>query len=30
VDYVLPLEAIGPAVHDIVHGRPIADTVSAT
>jgi two-component system, chemotaxis family, protein-glutamate methylesterase/glutaminase len=24
VDYVLPLDAIGPAVDDIVHGRPIS------
>jgi hypothetical protein len=29
VDYVLPLEAIGPAVDDIVHGRPVAGTISA-
>ena len=24
VDYVLPLEAIGPALNDIVHGRPVS------
>ena len=23
VDYVLPIEAIGPALNDIVHGRPV-------
>jgi two-component system chemotaxis response regulator CheB len=30
VDYVLPLEAIGPAIEDIVNGRPVADVVAAT
>lgn len=24
VDYVLPLDAIGPALNDIVHGRPVS------
>jgi chemotaxis response regulator CheB len=24
VDYVLPVEAIGPALNDIVHGRPMS------
>jgi chemotaxis response regulator CheB len=24
VDYVLPVEAIGPAIADIVHARPVA------
>jgi two-component system chemotaxis response regulator CheB len=30
VDYVLPLEAIAPAIDAIVHGRPIAELVCAT
>jgi two-component system chemotaxis response regulator CheB len=30
VDYVLPLEAIGPAIDAIINGRPIAGVASAT
>lgn len=30
VDYVLPIEAIGPAIDAIVNGRPVAGAVSAT
>jgi two-component system chemotaxis response regulator CheB len=30
VDYVLPIEAIGPAITAIVHGQPVADVASAT
>ena len=30
VDYVLPLEAIGPAIEAIVNGRPVAGAVGAT
>jgi two-component system chemotaxis response regulator CheB len=30
VDYVLPLDAIGPAIDAIVHGRPIVGAVAAT
>lgn len=29
VDYVLPVEAIGPAIDAIVHGRSVADGVAA-
>ena len=27
VDYTLPLNAIGPALNDLVHGRPVARVV---
>jgi two-component system chemotaxis response regulator CheB len=30
VDYVLPIEAIGPAIDSMVHGRPIAGAADAT
>jgi len=30
VDYVLPIEAIGPAIDAIVSGLPVAGAVSAT
>jgi two-component system chemotaxis response regulator CheB len=30
VDYVLPLEAIGPAIDAIVNGRPVASAAGAT
>jgi two-component system chemotaxis response regulator CheB len=30
VDYVLPLDAIGPAIDAIVHGRPVAGTLAAS
>ena len=30
VDYVLPLDAIGPALDALVHGRPVPDGVGAT
>ena len=29
-DYVLPLDAIGPAIDAIVHGRPVAGTAAAS
>lgn len=29
VDYVLPIEAIGPAINAIVHGLPVTDVVNA-
>ena len=30
VDYVLPVEAIGPALNDLVHGRPVSETTGAS
>ena len=29
VDYVLPLSAIGPALNDLVHGRPVVKVAAA-
>ena len=30
VDYVLPIDAIGPAIIAIVHGQPVRDVAGAS